>query len=226
MVEVFNNYKWIHLKMKGTHKSHISELKNISWKHNVTFVVWWDSRWSHVGSPPRPGLRTICGESGGGGSSGWDDRGACLVWGWVCQSTLMPSSSRHTPPTEGQNHVTNVHRDMYRSEALILGRQWPTLKLVMLEDTAEVAAWCNASLRSAQVWAQVPLQVVRASYPSSQSPFLAVWADTCTSGACWSSFLWFLPFLPAQRSQYGPAAVLLTSLSTWYNLSTFNLIFG
>lgn len=192
--------------------------------------MWWDNRWSHVGSPPRPGLRTIYGEIGGGGSSGCNYRGACLVWGWPCQSiTSMPSSSsRLTPPTEGQTQGTDICTDMYWSEDLILGGRWPTTKLVMLEDAAgRCEKWLPAAmplgLHSAEAWAQVPLVVVRASYPPHRVRFWQFEQIHAHEEPAGGQFLWFLP---AQRSQYGPAAVLLTSLSTWYNISTFNLIFG
>lgn len=221
MVEVFNNYKWIHLKKKGTNKSHKNFLDYIMWNLLCDETAG-DLMWDLLPD------RTICGESGGGGSSGWDDRGACLVWGWVCRSiTSMPSSSRNTPPTDGQKQGTNIRRDMYGSEAPILGRQWPTLKLVMLEDAAGKCerSSCLVQCQAAQCWS-VSTVPTSGHTPPQRVHFWQFERIRARQEPAGGPFLWFLPFLPAQRSQYGPAAVLLTSLSTWYNLSTFNIIFG
>lgn len=168
--------------------------------------MWWSSGWVHVGSPPRPGLRTICGE--GGGSSGCNHRGFCLVSGWVCQSiksdTPHPQKARPRPwtVTEPPPHWS----------------YWWMQQADVRE--AELPAVMPVRLHRAEASDQVPLVVVRASN-SPHSLFLTVWADACTRGACWRSVFMVPPVsLCTQEPMCSlSAAMLLTSLSTWHDIA-------
>lgn len=155
-----------------------------------------------------------------GGCSGCNDRGACLVSGWVCQSiTSMPSSphpqeARPTAPTYKQvwgsypgpsltNHQTGhaggCSRQMWEKYSCLLQYQ-----------------------SGAQCWSvSTGPACGRKGLIPPHSLFLTVWVDTCTWGACWRSVFMVPPVSPCTKEPVCrlSAAVLLTSLSSWYNIS-------